>query len=156
DSSHSLDEEDKRGGCGASCFSNDVYARGKENIIFSQTNRDGDEVSTALIHSIASATLHGGISQHQRDKTLNDFVQGKFTVHVLGRRKQGFVRKKKTDSYSLHRRKLKSLTERMHQEFPPPKRGLLSKLKSLSRHRLQQINEGHLHWDLQSLHSFSS
>ncbi|CAK7324612.1 unnamed protein product, partial [Dovyalis caffra] len=46
DSNRSLDVEDKRGGCGASYFSNDV----------------------------------------------------------LGRRKQGFVRKKKTDSYSLHRR----------------------------------------------------
>ncbi|CAK7345875.1 unnamed protein product, partial [Dovyalis caffra] len=59
DSNRSLDEEDKRGGCGASYFSNDVYAKGEENIIFSQTKRDGDEVSTALIHSIASATLHG-------------------------------------------------------------------------------------------------
>ncbi|CAK7328593.1 unnamed protein product, partial [Dovyalis caffra] len=59
-----------------------VYFKGGENIIFSQTKGDGDEVSTALTHSIASETLYGGISQHQRERTLNHFGRGKLTKHV--------------------------------------------------------------------------
>ncbi|GMP39689.1 hypothetical protein CsSME_00010419 [Camellia sinensis var. sinensis] len=36
----------------------------------------------ALTSSIASEALHGDISQHQRERTLNGFRQGKFTVLV--------------------------------------------------------------------------
>ncbi|RZR72178.1 hypothetical protein BHM03_00011037 [Ensete ventricosum] len=59
-----------------------VYAKGGKTIVFTQTKRDADEVSTALTNSIASEALHGDISQHQRERTLNGFRQGKFTVLV--------------------------------------------------------------------------
>ena len=36
----------------------------------------------SLTNSIASEALHGDISQHQRERTLNGFRQGKFTVLV--------------------------------------------------------------------------
>jgi hypothetical protein len=36
----------------------------------------------ALTNTIASEALHGDISQHQRERTLNGFRQGKFTVLV--------------------------------------------------------------------------
>ncbi|KAE8677748.1 DEAD-box ATP-dependent RNA helicase 3 [Hibiscus syriacus] len=59
-----------------------VYAKGGKTIVFTQTKRDADEVSIALTSSIASEALHGDISQHQRERTLNGFRQGKFTVLV--------------------------------------------------------------------------
>ncbi|KAL0692331.1 hypothetical protein Bca4012_059511 [Brassica carinata] len=59
-----------------------VYAKGGKTIVFTQTKRDADEVSLALSNSIASEALHGDISQHQRERTLNSFRQGKFTVLV--------------------------------------------------------------------------
>lgn len=59
-----------------------VYARGGKTIVFTQTKRDADEVSLALSNSIASEALHGDISQHQRERTLNGFRQGKFSVLV--------------------------------------------------------------------------
>ncbi|KAJ6775679.1 ATP-DEPENDENT RNA HELICASE RHLE-RELATED [Salix purpurea] len=59
-----------------------VYAKGGKTIIFTQTKRDADEVSMALTNTIASEALHGDISQHQRERTLNGFRQGKFTVLV--------------------------------------------------------------------------
>ncbi|URD84854.1 RNA helicase [Musa troglodytarum] len=59
-----------------------VYAKGGKTIVFTQTKRDADEVSMALTNSIASEALHGDISQHQRERTLNGFRQGKFTVLV--------------------------------------------------------------------------
>ncbi|KAJ4721835.1 DEAD-box ATP-dependent RNA helicase [Melia azedarach] len=59
-----------------------VYAKGGKTIVFTQTKRDADEVSLALTNSIASEALHGDISQHQRERTLNGFRQGKFTVLV--------------------------------------------------------------------------
>ncbi|KAG5381891.1 hypothetical protein IGI04_033361, partial [Brassica rapa subsp. trilocularis] len=55
---------------------------GGKTIVFTQTKRDADEVSLALSNSIASEALHGDISQHQRERTLNGFRQGKFTVLV--------------------------------------------------------------------------
>lgn len=39
-------------------------------------------MSLALTSSIASEALHGDISQHQRERTLNGFRNGKFTVLV--------------------------------------------------------------------------
>ncbi|KAK9084483.1 hypothetical protein Scep_030954 [Stephania cephalantha] len=59
-----------------------VYAKGGKTIVFTQTKRDADEVSLALSNSIASEALHGDISQHQRERTLNGFRMGKFTVLV--------------------------------------------------------------------------
>ncbi|KAJ7973179.1 DEAD-box ATP-dependent RNA helicase [Quillaja saponaria] len=59
-----------------------VYSKGGKTIVFTQTKRDADEVSMALTASIASEALHGDISQHQRERTLNGFRQGKFTVLV--------------------------------------------------------------------------
>uniref|UniRef100_A0A2P2KI68 RNA helicase n=2 Tax=Rhizophora mucronata TaxID=61149 RepID=A0A2P2KI68_RHIMU len=59
-----------------------VYAKGGKTIVFTQTKRDADEVSMALTNSIASEALHGDISQHQRERTLNGFRKGKFTVLV--------------------------------------------------------------------------
>ncbi|KAK6139495.1 hypothetical protein DH2020_026755 [Rehmannia glutinosa] len=59
-----------------------VYAKGGKAIVFTQTKRDADEVSLALTNSIPSEALHGDISQHQRERTLNGFRQGKFTVLV--------------------------------------------------------------------------
>ena len=63
-------------------FSCQVYAKGGKTIVFTRTKRDADEVSLALTNSIASEALHGDISQHQRERTLNGFRQGKFTVLV--------------------------------------------------------------------------
>ena len=54
----------------------------RQTIVFTQTKRDADEVSMALTNSIASEALHGDISQHQRERTLNGFRQAKFTVLV--------------------------------------------------------------------------
>ncbi|XP_008798630.2 DEAD-box ATP-dependent RNA helicase 3B, chloroplastic [Phoenix dactylifera] len=59
-----------------------VYAKAGKTIVFTQTKRDADEVSMALTNNIASEALHGDISQHQRERTLNGFRQGKFTVLV--------------------------------------------------------------------------
>ncbi|KAG6728893.1 hypothetical protein I3842_01G000200 [Carya illinoinensis] len=59
-----------------------VYAKGGKTIVFTRTKRDADEVSMALTNSIPSEALHGDISQHQRERTLNGFRQGKFTVLV--------------------------------------------------------------------------
>nr|CAN77581.1 hypothetical protein VITISV_015347 [Vitis vinifera] len=63
-------------------YGHKVYAKGGKTIVFTQTKRDADEVSMALTNSIASEALHGDISQHQRERTLNGFRQGKFTVLV--------------------------------------------------------------------------
>ncbi|XP_021713845.1 DEAD-box ATP-dependent RNA helicase 3, chloroplastic-like [Chenopodium quinoa] len=59
-----------------------VYAKGGKTIVFTQTKRDADEVSLALSSIISSEALHGDISQHQRERTLNGFRQGKFAVLV--------------------------------------------------------------------------
>ena len=59
-----------------------VYAKGGKTIVFTQTKRDADDVSLALTNSIASEALHGDISRRQRERTLNRFRQGKFTVLV--------------------------------------------------------------------------
>ena len=68
--------------CRIVLYCDQVYAKGGKTIVFTQTKRDADEVSMALTSSIASEALHGDISQHQRERTLNSFRQGKFTVLV--------------------------------------------------------------------------
>ncbi|KAJ0014911.1 hypothetical protein Pint_21902 [Pistacia integerrima] len=57
-------------------------AKGGKTIVFTRTKRDADEISRVLTKSIASEALHGDKSQHQRERTLNGFRQGKFTVLV--------------------------------------------------------------------------
>ncbi|KAH9330542.1 hypothetical protein KI387_002650 [Taxus chinensis] len=59
-----------------------VYAKGGKTIVFTQTKRDADEVSLALGNKIPCEALHGDISQYQREKTLNGFREGKFSVLV--------------------------------------------------------------------------
>ena len=50
--------------------------------MFTQTKKDANEVPLALANSIPSEALHGDISQHERERTLNGFRQGKFKVLV--------------------------------------------------------------------------
>ncbi|XP_012569965.1 DEAD-box ATP-dependent RNA helicase 3A, chloroplastic isoform X2 [Cicer arietinum] len=59
-----------------------VYAKGGKTIVFTRTKRDADEISLSLTSSIASKALHGDISQYQRERTLNGFREGRFTVLV--------------------------------------------------------------------------
>ncbi|XP_062081690.1 DEAD-box ATP-dependent RNA helicase 3, chloroplastic-like [Humulus lupulus] len=59
-----------------------VHANGGKTIVFTRTKRDASEVSMLLSNSIASEALHGGISQYQRERTLNAFRQGRFNVLV--------------------------------------------------------------------------
>lgn len=59
-----------------------VYAKGGKTIVFTQTKRDADDVSVALGSRIPCEALHGDISQYQREKTLNGFREGKFSVLV--------------------------------------------------------------------------
>lgn len=59
-----------------------VYAKGGKTIVFTQTKRDADDVSVALGGRIPCEALHGDISQYQREKTLNGFREGKFSVLV--------------------------------------------------------------------------
>eukprot|EP01018_Ginkgo_biloba_P023843 Gb_35745 [translate_table: standard] len=59
-----------------------VYAKGGKTIVFTQTKRDADDVSSALTSTIPCEALHGDISQHQRERTLKHFREGKFSVLV--------------------------------------------------------------------------
>lgn len=59
-----------------------VYAKGGKTIVFTQTKRDADDVSVALGSRIPCEALHGDISQYQREKTMNGFREGKFSVLV--------------------------------------------------------------------------
>eukprot|EP01018_Ginkgo_biloba_P021900 Gb_04849 [translate_table: standard] len=60
-----------------------VYAKGGKTIVFTQTKRDADDVSSALSSmGFACEALHGDISQYQRERTLNGFREGKYSVLV--------------------------------------------------------------------------
>ncbi|GAU23884.1 hypothetical protein TSUD_35540 [Trifolium subterraneum] len=59
-----------------------AYGKGGKTIVFTRTKRDADEISYSLTNSIASKALHGDISQYQRERTLDGFRQGRFTVLV--------------------------------------------------------------------------
>lgn len=50
--------------------------------MFTQTKRDADEVSTAMSRVLGCEALHGDITQVQREKTLNAFREGNFSVLV--------------------------------------------------------------------------
>lgn len=59
-----------------------VYGKGGKTIVFTQTKRDADEVSSAMSRVLGCEALHGDITQTQREKTLNAFREGKFSVLV--------------------------------------------------------------------------
>lgn len=59
-----------------------VFAKGGKTIVFTQTKRDADDVSLGLSNTIACEALHGDISQHQRERTLAGFREGKFSALV--------------------------------------------------------------------------
>lgn len=59
-----------------------VFAKGGKTIVFTQTKRDADDISLGLSSSIACEALHGDISQHQRERTLAGFREGKFSALV--------------------------------------------------------------------------
>lgn len=50
--------------------------------MFTQTKRDADEVSSAMSRVLGCEALHGDITQTQREKTLNAFREGNFSVLV--------------------------------------------------------------------------
>ncbi len=50
--------------------------------MFTQTKRDADDVALAMGHFVGCEALHGDITQSQREKTLNAFREGKFSVLV--------------------------------------------------------------------------
>ncbi|KAG6756873.1 hypothetical protein POTOM_037168 [Populus tomentosa] len=58
-----------------------TFVSGK-TIVFTQTKQDADGVTMTIRISIASEAFRGDISQHQRERTLNGFRQGKFPVLV--------------------------------------------------------------------------
>jgi ATP-dependent RNA helicase DDX21 len=59
-----------------------VYGKGGKSIVFTQTKRDADDVALAMGHFVGCEALHGDITQSQREKTLNAFREGKFSVLV--------------------------------------------------------------------------
>ncbi|KAL2632790.1 hypothetical protein R1flu_004269 [Riccia fluitans] len=59
-----------------------VYAKGGKTIVFTQTKRDADDVSLSMSRLVGCEALHGDITQAQREKTLNAFREGKFSVLV--------------------------------------------------------------------------
>ncbi|KAG0569832.1 hypothetical protein KC19_6G118900 [Ceratodon purpureus] len=59
-----------------------VYAKGGKTIVFTQTKRDADDVASAMGRILGCEALHGDITQSQREKTLNAFREGNFSVLV--------------------------------------------------------------------------
>jgi ATP-dependent RNA helicase DDX21 len=59
-----------------------VYGKGGKTIVFTQTKRDADDVSSAMGRTLGCEALHGDITQSQREKTLNAFREGNFAVLV--------------------------------------------------------------------------
>eukprot|EP00246_Nothoceros_aenigmaticus_P002737 TRINITY_DN1359_c0_g1_i1.p1 TRINITY_DN1359_c0_g1~~TRINITY_DN1359_c0_g1_i1.p1 ORF type:complete len:840 (-),score=165.06 TRINITY_DN1359_c0_g1_i1:389-2908(-) len=59
-----------------------VYGKGGKTIVFTQTKRDADEVALVMSRMVGCEALHGDISQNQREKTLNGFRTGIFSVLV--------------------------------------------------------------------------
>ncbi|XP_071715733.1 DEAD-box ATP-dependent RNA helicase 53, mitochondrial-like [Rutidosis leptorrhynchoides] len=58
------------------------HANGGKCIVFTQTKRDADRLAYALSKSFECEALHGDISQHQRERTLSGFRDGRFSVLV--------------------------------------------------------------------------
>lgn len=59
-----------------------VYGKGCKAIIFTQTKREADDISSFLGAKHGCEALHGDISQHQREKTLKSFRDGRLSVLV--------------------------------------------------------------------------
>eukprot|EP00250_Pteridium_aquilinum_P004271 c14494_g1_i1 orf=359-2722(+) len=59
-----------------------VYGKGSKAIVFTQTKKEADEVSSFLGGKLGCEALHGDISQHQREKTLKSFRDGRLSVLV--------------------------------------------------------------------------
>ncbi|CAM6036249.1 unnamed protein product [Sphagnum compactum] len=59
-----------------------VYGKGGKSIVFTQTKRDADDVALAMGRFVGCEALHGDITQSQREKTLNAFREGNFSVLV--------------------------------------------------------------------------
>lgn len=59
-----------------------VYGKGRKAIVFTQTKKEADEVSSFLCGKLGCEALHGDISQHQREKTLKSFRDGRLSVLV--------------------------------------------------------------------------
>eukprot|EP00244_Chara_vulgaris_P008140 TRINITY_DN309_c0_g1_i3.p1 TRINITY_DN309_c0_g1~~TRINITY_DN309_c0_g1_i3.p1 ORF type:complete len:891 (-),score=180.46 TRINITY_DN309_c0_g1_i3:409-2829(-) len=59
-----------------------VYGKGAKAIVFTQTKREADDVAVSLGRTLGCQALHGDIGQHQRDKTLQAFRDGRFSVLV--------------------------------------------------------------------------
>ncbi|KAK9070842.1 hypothetical protein SSX86_009410 [Deinandra increscens subsp. villosa] len=58
------------------------HAHGGKSIVFTQTKRDADRLAYALQKSFSCEALHGDISQHQRERTLAGFREGRINVLV--------------------------------------------------------------------------
>ncbi|KAH9303809.1 hypothetical protein KI387_008213, partial [Taxus chinensis] len=58
------------------------HAKGGKCIVFTQTKRDADYLSTSLSQALGCKALHGDISQGQRERTLAGFRQGQFNVLI--------------------------------------------------------------------------
>ncbi|GBG79902.1 hypothetical protein CBR_g30167 [Chara braunii] len=59
-----------------------VYGKGAKAIVFTQTKREADDVAVSLGRTLGCQALHGDIGQHQREKTLQAFRDGRFAVLV--------------------------------------------------------------------------
>eukprot|EP00249_Psilotum_nudum_P023058 c28735_g1_i1 orf=588-3083(-) len=59
-----------------------VYCNGGKTIVFTQTKKDADEVALSMSRMHGCEALHGDIPQAQREKTLNSFRDGRFSVLV--------------------------------------------------------------------------
>lgn len=62
------------------CFQE--HAKGGKCIVFTQTKRDADRLAHAMQRSFPCEALHGDITQHQRERTLLGFRDGRFNVLV--------------------------------------------------------------------------
>eukprot|EP00850_Spirogloea_muscicola_P007994 SM000041S15553 [mRNA] locus=s41:699019:704411:- [translate_table: standard] len=59
-----------------------VHGKGGKAIVFTQTKKDADDVALGLSRTTGCEALHGDIAQHQREKTLQAFRDGRFTALV--------------------------------------------------------------------------
>eukprot|EP00271_Cylindrocystis_brebissonii_P011882 TRINITY_DN29887_c0_g1_i1.p1 TRINITY_DN29887_c0_g1~~TRINITY_DN29887_c0_g1_i1.p1 ORF type:complete len:956 (-),score=164.75 TRINITY_DN29887_c0_g1_i1:1469-4201(-) len=59
-----------------------VHGKGGKAIVFTATKRDADEVCASLSRTVGCEALHGDIAQAQREKTLQAFRDGRFSVLV--------------------------------------------------------------------------
>ncbi|XP_057873237.2 DEAD-box ATP-dependent RNA helicase 9, mitochondrial isoform X1 [Cryptomeria japonica] len=58
------------------------HAKGGKCIVFTQTKRDADYLSTSMKQVLGCEALHGDISQSQRERTLAGFREGRFNVLI--------------------------------------------------------------------------